>query len=180
MIHDLKGKIIIWDKDGTITPFRYPSDSPINASCILPGVEQTMRESKFNFIVSGYKSPKSESRNLDPEHVIERLKALMQLLPIDAAAFSPYIGGIACFVVIKGIGNIFEIYKAHEDPQYKGYIGKFKKPDIGMFAVIKDIARERFGEKVDGENSLMIGDTSYDEAAAFNFSIPFLHVDKIH
>jgi hypothetical protein len=83
----------------------------------------------------------------------------MEQLPINAAAFSPSIGGVACYVVIKKLdGNIF-IKKAHEDPRYAEYIGKFKKPDIDMFIVMRDIALAEYGQVIDKDSSIMIGDT---------------------
>ncbi len=59
----------------------------------------------------------------------------MEQLPINAAAFSPSIGGVACYVVIKKLDGNILIKKAHEDIRYAEYVGKFKKPDIGMFVV---------------------------------------------
>ena len=103
----------------------------------------------------------------------------MNKLPINAAAFSPAIGGVACYVVIKKDNKII-IKEAHEDPRYEKYIGDFKKPGIGMFVVIRDIALEEFGQIINADNSIMIGDTWHDEAAAKAFGIPFLGANIIH
>ena len=59
-------------------------------------------------------------------------------------------------------------------------IGKFKKPDIGMFIVMKDIIIEKFGKKFHKSNTVMIGDTWHDEKAAKNFDIDFIKAQDIH
>ncbi len=170
-------KIIIWDRDGTITASKTPQDK--KTRIILPGVREVMRVSKFNLVVSGFKSPESESHNFDPDIVADLLVSLMRELPISAAAFSPSIGGISCYVIVKK-GDQFSIIRTHEDPKYEEYIGKFKKPDVGMFKVISDIAGREFGVKMDSENTLMIGDTWHDKVAAQEFGIPFLEAKFVH
>ena len=172
----MKYKILIWDNDGTVTGSKDPND---RTKIILPNVENVMRRAEYNFIISGYKSPESEAQNFDPEKVIERFKELMTKLPINAAAFSPAIGGVECYVVLKKGDNI-SIIKAHEDPRYKEYIGEFKKPGIGMFAVMKDVAAEEFGQVIDAQSSVMIGDTWHDETAATAFGIAFMDASVVH
>ena len=176
---DLNNKIIIWDNDGTITGSKNPNDKTSKAKVILCGVSQKMAGAKFNFVISGFKSPESEAQNFDPKSVSGNFIKLMQELPINAVAFSPTIGGVECFVVIKKNEKI-SIIKAHENPKYSSYIGKFKKPDIGMFQVISDIALVEFGIKIDASNSIMIGDTWHDKLAAESFGIPFLEAKFIH
>jgi hypothetical protein len=176
----MKYKILIWDNDGTVTGSTNPNDNSINAKVILPNVEKTMRTADFNFIISGFKSPESEMQNFDPEKVTATFVNLMGKLPINAAAFSPSIGGIACYVVIKRLDQSILIKKAHEDPRYQEFIGQFKKPGIGMFVVIKDIAQEEFAQIIDPNNSVMIGDTWHDEAAAKGFGITFIDVKIVH
>ncbi len=82
-------------------------------------------------------------------------------------------------MVINKNGKITTI-RAHENPKYISHIGKFKKPGIGMFQVISDIALKEFGTKVDSDNSIMIGDTWHDKAAAKSFGIPFLSAKFVH
>lgn len=176
----MKYKVLLWDNDGTVTGSANPNDSSSSAKTILPGVEDIMRSSDFNFIISGFKSPESEAQNFDPEKVITKFLDLMNQLPINAVAFSPSIGGVACYVVIKKLDNKIVIKKAHEDPRYLEYIGKFKKPDIGMFIVMRDIAKEEFAQVIDKNSSVMIGDTWHDEAAAKKFGINFVDVSIIH
>ncbi len=171
---------MIWDNDGTVTDSKDPNDKSNNAKVILPGVEATMLKADFNFIISGFKSPESEAQNFDSKKVIARFKELMNQLPINAAAFSPSIGGVACYVVIKKLdGNLF-IKKAHEDPRYAEYIGKFKKPDIGMFIVMRDIVKEEYAQILDKNSAIMIGDTGHDKKAAESFGIDFIEASVIH
>lgn len=172
--------ILIWDNDGTVTGAKDPNDKSNQAKVILPNVEIVMRKAAYNFIISGFKSPESEAQNFDPEKVAAKFIDLMEKLPINAAAFSPTIGGIACYIVIKKNDGEIEVRKAHEDPRYKQFIGEFKKPGIGMFAVMKDIAKEEFGQIIDANSSIMIGDTWHDEAAAKDFGIPFMDAKEIH
>ncbi len=176
---DLNNKVIIWDNDGTITSSKNPNDKTSKAKVILPGVSQKMALAKFNFVISGFKSPESETQNFDPDAIAEKFIKLMQEFPINAVTFSPTIGGVECYVVIKKNDKI-SIIKAHENPKYSSYIGKFKKPDIGMFKVISDIALVEFGIKIDSSNSIMVGDTWHDKFAAESFGIPFLEAKFIH
>jgi hypothetical protein len=170
-------KIILWDNDGTIMGSKSPDDP---SKIILPNVEKTMKKAEYNFIISGIATPESEAQNFDPEKVITRFTELMSKLPIKAAAFSPTIGGVACYVVIKKADNNITIKKAHEEPRYKEYIGQFKKPGTGMFVVMRDIAHEEFGQTINETTSTMIGDTWHDEAAATTFGIPFIHASTVH
>lgn len=173
-------KIVIWDNDGTIMGSRDPNDTADHAKVILPGVETMMNASQFNCVISGLKSPESEAQNFDPDKITEKFINLMEKLPIKAVAFSPMIGGIACYVVIKRPDASITIKKAHEEQRYQRYIGEFKKPGIGMFVVMRDIALEEFGLIIDADTSLMIGDMWHDEAAATDFGIPFVHAHKVH
>lgn len=175
----MKQTIILWDNDGTITGSQNPDDKTSNAKIILPGVKETMKTAKFNFIISGFKSAESETKSFDPKEIISRFSKLMNELPISAAVFSPAIGGVACYVVINKQNQII-VEEAHKNPRYKKYIGKFKKPNIGMLAVIKDVAQEEFGQIIDGKNTVMIGDTWHDEAAAKTFGIPFISAKIVH
>ncbi len=177
---NMNHKILIWDNDGTVTGSTDPNDSSNNAKVILPGVEAAMLAADFNFIISGFKSPESEAQNFDPEKVIAKFKELMTQLPINAAAFSPSIGGVACYVVIKKLDGNIIIKKAHEDPYYAEYIGNFKKPDIGMFVVMRDIVREEYAQILDKNSAIMIGDTWHDKVAAESFGIDFIDANTIH
>ncbi|MBP6985221.1 MAG: hypothetical protein KBB83_01365 [Alphaproteobacteria bacterium] len=176
----LKQRILIWDNDGTVTGSKDPNDSASQAKVILPGVEQAMAKADFNCIISGFKSPESEAQNFDPDKVATKFIDLMGNLPIRAAAFSPSIGGVACYVVIKKYDESIIIKKAHEDPRYEKHIGEFKKPGIGMFVVMRDLVREEFGHVIDEHTSIMIGDTWHDEAAATSFGIPFMAAKVVH
>lgn len=138
-----------------------------------------MSNAQFNFVISGFKSQESESQNFDPEEITTKFIDLMSKLPINAVAFSPIIGGTACYLIIKKNHQII-IKKAHENPNYHQYIGKFKKPDIGMFVVMKDAALEEFGQIIEKQNTIMIGDTWHDEVAAKTFGIPFINAEIIH
>ncbi|MCC2646802.1 MAG: hypothetical protein K0R02_867 [Rickettsiaceae bacterium] len=173
-------QILIWDNDGTISGSKDPNDIYNSAKVILPGVKEKMQTASFNFVISGFKSPESEAQNFDPEKVADKFIKLMEQLPINAAAFSPTMGGIACYIVIKKLDNSIITVKAHEDLRYKKFIGDFKKPGIGMFVVMRDIAKEEFNQNIDGNNSVMIGDTWHDEAAALAFGIPFVNASEIH
>ena len=172
--------ILIWDNDGTVTGSKDPNDKSNQAKIILPNVELVMKQTPYNFIISGFKSPESEAQDFDPDKIADNFISLMKNLPIQATVFSPLIGGIACYVVIKKSDSTIFIKKAHEDPRYKSYIGKFKKPEIGMFVVLKDIAFEEYGQVIDQETSLMIGDTWHDKEAAKSFGIPFLEARFVH
>ncbi len=176
----MKHKILIWDNDGTVTGSKDPNDSSNNAKVILPGVEAAMLAADFNFIISGFKSQASEVQNFDPEKVIAKFKKLMGQLPINAVAFSPSIGGISCYVVVKKLDGNIIVKQAHEDLRYAEYIGKFKKPDIGMFIVMRDIAKQEYNQTIDRNSSIMIGDTWHDEAAAKSFGIDFVEASVIH
>lgn len=173
-------RILIWDNDGTITGSIDPNDKSNAAKVILPNVKETMMTADYNFIISGFKSPESEAQNFDPELVSAKFIKLMSQLSIDMAIFSPAIGGVACYVLIKENNNHFTTIKAHENPQYQEYIGRFKKPEIGMFVVLRDYAYLQFSIELNLHNSLMIGDTWHDEQAAEKFGISFLHVKQIH
>lgn len=176
----IKQKILIWDNDGTVTGSKDPNDPSPAAKVILPGVKEAMEKADFNFVISGFKSPESEVQNFNPEKIADKFISLMKDLPVQAAVFSPAIGGVACYAVLKRVDNTILIKKSHEDPRYKCYIGKFKKPEIGMFVVLKDIAFEEYGQIIDQKTSLMIGDTWHDEAAAKSFGIPFLDANVVH
>lgn len=176
MVHK---KIVLWDNDGTIQGSRDPHDRSATAKIILPGVKEAMAASQLNCVISGFKSPESEAQNFDPDMVIKRLTDMMSVLPISAAAFSPAIGGVACYVVIKDKENII-VKNAHEDARYHEYVGKFKKPDIGMFYVMRDVVQEYFGEDISKDTTVMIGDTWHDEAAARSFGIDFIEARLIH
>lgn len=105
-------KILLWDNDGTIMGAKNPNDGTCSAKVIMPGVEETMQKAEFNFVISGFKSPESEAQNFDPEKVIKRFTDLMNKLSISAVTFSPMIGGVACYVLLKKDNNII-ICKAH-------------------------------------------------------------------
>lgn len=171
--------ILFWDNDGTVMGSKDPNDKTGCSKTIFPGVKDVMKNADFNFIISGFKSKESEAQNFDPNIIIAKFIEIMKILPVNAAVFSPEIGGVACYIVIKK-NHEFIIKKAHEDIRYKTHIGHFKKPDIGMFIVMSDIASEEFGITITQENSLMIGDTWHDEAAANKFGITFLDAKIVH
>lgn len=173
-------KILIWDNDGTVTGAKNPNDKGDYAKVILPNVKEAMRKADYNFIISGFKSPESEAQNFDPEKVRDKFSKLMDKLPINAVAFSPNVGGITCYVLIKKFDGSLTFKEAHKEARYEQYIGEFKKPGIGMFAVMQDVAWEEFGQIIEASNTLMIGDTWHDEKAAQDFGIPFLVAESIH
>ncbi len=74
---DMENKIIIWDNDGTITGSKDPNDKTSKAKTILPNVKQIMAAAKFNFVISGCRTPESEVQNFDPEVVVEKFIKLM-------------------------------------------------------------------------------------------------------
>jgi hypothetical protein len=152
-----------------------PNDLSSTASLILPNVERVMNESNaMNIICSGCKTPESERQNFYPEKIIGKFTPLMMKLPITIATFSPAIGGSQCYVVIKDSEGEFSTLKAHEDIRYQKYANQFKKPGIGMLAVIKDLVQQ------DPADMIMIGDTWHDKIAAQKFGIPFLDAKHIH
>jgi phosphoglycolate phosphatase-like HAD superfamily hydrolase len=177
----MQQKIIIWDNDGTIMGSKDPNDTGSSSKVILPNVKKTMNEAKFNAICSGCRTDESEKQNFDPSKVIEKFKRLMGELPIQLVTFSPTIGGIHCYAIIRERETKdFEIRVAHEQKRYSKFIGQFKKPGIGMLVVIKDILKEDFGIDLSAIESIMIGDTWHDEAAAKDFGIAFLNASHIH
>jgi len=48
-------------------------------------------------LITKYNSQESETQNFDPDKIAAKFIDLMEKLPIHAAAFSPSIGGIACY-----------------------------------------------------------------------------------
>lgn len=179
MVEAMQQRILLWDNDGTVTGSKDPNDKRVQSKIILPGVKETMQKADLNFIISGFKSQESELQNFDPEKTASKFIDLMNKLPLSAAAFSPTTGGVACYLVIKKDGKTL-YKKAHEESRYKKYIGEFKKPGIGMFVVIKDVALEMFCQTIDAETAVMIGDTWHDEMAAKTFGIPFIDAKIIH
>lgn len=172
--------IILWDNDGTISGSNNPNDAQAKSKVILPGVKNAMEHADYNFIISGCKTVESEQQDFDPDKVVAKFTELMSKLPINAAVFSPHVGGVSCYVIIKKANNTIVVKKAHEDSRYEQYIGKFKKPEIGMLVVMRDIIKEEFNMEVKAENTVMIGDTWHDEAAAKTFGISFIDANKIH
>ncbi len=176
----MQQRIIIWDNDGTIMGAKDPNDISNSAKVILPNIEKVMQqEGTFNIVCSGMKTPESEAQNFDPAKIIEKFKKLMMQLPVTIATFSPAIGGTECWVVIKRNDTEFEIRKAHEDERYAHLIGQFKKPDMGMLHVIKDLVKEH-GLIIHEDNTVFIGDAEQDKIAAYVFKISFIHATHIH
>jgi hypothetical protein len=177
----MQEKIIIWDNNGTIVGAKDPNDTTNAAKVILPGVEFLMnQDNTINMVCSGGKRSEGELHNFDPEKIVAHFEALMEKLPITAAVFSPDSEGNECWVMVKDscCGGV-DVIKAHEDLRYEDYIGKFKKPDLGMFVVIKDMLEEL--ELVMSEkNTVMIGDSWHDEVAAQGVGIGFIHANVIH
>ena len=174
-------RILIWDNDGTIVGSKDPNDATVQAKAILPNIEQTMNSDHvLNIICSGCKTPESELQNFNPQEVVKKFNDLMDALPITMAIFSPAIGGIECYAMIKKESGTIEIRKAHEDLRYKHLIGQFKKPGIGMLVVIQDLVKEIFDYTIDASHAIMIGDTWHDEEAAKSFGIPFQDAKVIH
>ena len=177
---NLHDKILVWDHDGTIKGSRDPRDTSSEAKVILPHVAETMAQASLNVVISGIKTPESEAQDFDPSHVAQRFMGLMDQLPIQAVAFSPLRGGVACYALVRQENNQVLLHKAHEEERYKMYGGHFKKPGIGMFVVMRDLLRERFGRQLAPDTALMIGDTWHDQEAALAFGIPFLEAWQIH
>ena len=175
---EIMQKILVWDSDGTVVGPKNPHDHNDHSKIILPGVEVVMGKAHFNCMISGTKTPTSQ--DYDPETLIPGFKELMEKLPVSVIAFSASKDGIDCYVLAKKSDGTIEIRKAHEDARYEQYRGKFKKPDIGMFVVLRDVAQQEFGYSIDSATGLMIGDTTYDEQGAQNFGIPFLHATIVH
>jgi hypothetical protein len=180
ILHKLRSKsVIIWDNDGTIMGTLDPDDRS-HERIILPNVKEVMNKvHALHIVCSGSKTTKSELQNFDPMKVIDRFTKLMKELPIKAAVFAPTIGGTECWVMIHTNDGLLEVRKAHEDPRYKHLIGKFKKPDSGMFRVIADLVKE-FDVNANSQDMIMIGDMWQDEKAAEGAGIEFLDVAKIH
>lgn len=176
---DLTDKIVIWDNDGTIVGSKDPNDKTSKAKVILSGIRETMRITKFNCVISGFKSPESEAQDFDPNIIIEKFTKLMEELPIKVVAFSPKIGGVACYVIIKN-GDGLKVIEAHNNPKYKSFIGQFKKPGTGMFYVMRDVVLEHFNIEMKNKNTVMIGDTWHDKVAAETFGIQFLNAELVH
>ncbi len=177
----MQERVIIWDMNGTIVGAKDPNDTTNSAWNVLPGVSFLMNQANtINIVCSGGKRPEHESQDFDPEKVVAKFTALMEQLPITAAVFSPANGGTECWVLVKDscCGTV-EVIKAHEDLRYEDYIGQFKKPDLGMFVVIRDMLEE-LEIAMSAENTVMIGDTWHDEVAAQGVGIGFLHANVIH
>lgn len=169
--------VLVWDSDGTVVGPKNPHDQNDHTKIILPGIETAMHQAHFNCMISGTKTPTSQDYN--PEVLIPGFKDIMEKLPVSAIAFSATKEGLDCYVLVKKPNTPLEIRKIHEDPRYQKYRGTFKKPDVGMFIVLRDIAQE-FGYPLNATTSLMIGDTKYDEEGAKNFGISFLYAQEIH
>lgn len=69
----MKAKILMWDKDGTVTGAKDPNDHNPSSKVILPGVKDAMKQSEYNFIISGCKSVENEKQTFNPEMVIANL-----------------------------------------------------------------------------------------------------------
>lgn len=174
-------KIIIWDNDGTISGSVHPDDRSTAAKRILPNVAEVMAQcARLNIICSGCRTPQSELRDFDPDIVITKFIALMDMLPVSLAAFSPARGGTQCYVLIKDEAGAVEVIHAHQQERYQHLIGEFKKPGNGMLVVLKDIVHERFGCELTAEHAVMIGDTWHDEQAATSMGIPFVDATRVH
>lgn len=171
--------IVFWDHDGTIVESRNPNDSPQQLRKIMPGIKAAMQAEQKNIIISGFASPESESQDFDPVKIIGNFQSLMKRLPIDMAIFSPKRGGMECYVVIKN-GKGFKVIEAHQNSKYKEYIGKFKKPEIGMLIVASDLLVEYLDLEALKDDMVMIGDTWHDQAAAQKFGIKFISADIVH
>lgn len=173
--------LIVWDNDGTILG-AVENGHARREKVIMPRIEEVMLGHKgLNIICSGCKTEFSETFNFDPVRVINKFKTLMWRLPIEMAVFSPKIGGVECYVVINNDAlRMVEVIEVHNDPRYKDWIGRFKKPDVGMFVVIRDLLEERLGARIIAQNALMIGDSWQDERAALDFGIPFLNATHVH
>lgn len=167
-------KIIIWDLEGTIQGLVGTPD----AHRILPGVEHLMlQQNTVNVVCSG---SITDEQHGNAEQTVEKFRFLMEQLPIKVVLFSPAAGGTECWAVVKDscCGNI-DIRKAHEELRYSEYVGRFKKPDIGMLAVLKDLLAEL--EIMQAEDMmLMIGDTWHDQKAADFLDLPFIPAAYIH
>ena len=180
LLQSLTGKIIVWDNDGTIMGTHDPNDTNSANKIILPGVRNVMTLAKLNYIISGFKSPESESQNYDVDKIVERFTTLMNKLPVKAALFSPKIGGVECYLLHIEENNEMKLIKAHEDSRYFKLIGQFKKPGIGMFQVLSDFIELKHNIKIDAQNAIMVGDTWHDEKAAQSFGLPFIEAKNIH
>lgn len=170
-------KVLLWDNNGTISSGKDPNDSGWK---IYPNVKKFMTQADYNIIISGCRTPDSEKQDFDPEKVVAQFSELMAELPIRAALFSPFIGGVGCFILLKEENGGMKLIKAHEDPRYRDFIGKFKKPDIGMFKVAEDLIRTEFHISISPDNCCMIGDTWHDEQAAEDFGVSFKEAHKVH
>lgn len=185
-------KIIFWDNDGTILGSRDPDDQSVKAKTILPNVEKVMENSLLNFIISGIQvEDENTSKDFDPKMMIDRFTLLMQKIPVVAAAFSPKRHGTECYLVFQNptAKNGFTVIEVHNEKQYEKYVGKFKKPDIGMFEVILDFIKKYYNETLvlDNlnnnnlkQNIVMIGDMPQDRDAAAAFEIGFIDARAVH
>lgn len=171
--------VLFWDNHGTIVEAKDPAHVTTATEKILPGVKTTMEKTPYNFLISGCKNEATDAPGCDAATGIERITALMNTLPLQAAAFSPSPDGTECYVIIKQ-DNQITVKKAHEEKRYKKYIGHFKKPDIGMLAVMKDIAREEFDLEITEMGCALVGDSISDQKAAEKFGIPFITAEIIH
>jgi len=176
----MQQQIIIWDNDGTILGSKNPNDVNFTARVLLPNVPHVMHSAALNIICSGTKIAATELHNWDPEGIIKQFSILMETLPISLATFSPAIGGVECWVMIKRATGEIEIRKAHEDPRYQHLIGHFKKPGIGMLLVIQDVVTELYNQTIDATTAIFVGDMLPDQQAAESFGIPFIEAHKIH
>ena len=130
-----------------------------------------MRQAQFNCVISGFKSLESEIQDFDPEKIALRFKDLMKILHRG------------CCPAIPSLKIHKETFISRNPTKMYGYqkfIGHFKKPNIGMFLVIKDIVQEMYGQSINTQTKLMLGDTVHDEQAAQNFGLSFLKAHFIH
>lgn len=174
--------VIIWDNDGTILGAAQDQTMPFQKKILMPRVEEVMMFHKgLNIICSGCKTEFSETVNFDPYRIINKLKTLMWYLPIQIAVFSPKIGGVECYALVYNqAGGSLEVVELHSIARYAEWVGRFKKPDIGMFVVIRDLLYERYNLEFQHHRSVMIGDSWQDEKAALDFGLPFVEAKHVH
>ena len=174
-------RLLVWDKDGTVTSSKDPNDPSSDADLIFPNIATIMNTpGVINAICTGSRQAESEVQNYDPERIIAKLTHFMNQLPISIATFSPAIGGTQCYAVYRDKNGATQIRKAHEELSYAHLKGAFKKPETGMLQVITDLVSELYGALPSAQDSRMIGDLWFDEAAARAYHLPFISAFKVH
>lgn len=169
---NLEGKILIWDTVTAKNKSNY--NFYLSENLFTHDNVKAMKKAKLNFIVVGEKTPITNEQNFNPERLAITFINLIRNFPINGVVFSPDMKGLTCFAIIKRPDEVLDIRKLHEEISFKKYIGKFKKPDLGMLIALKALTKKEFKVDIDQNSAVIIINSWHDKAAAEEFNIPFI------